>query len=150
MCTIVKVLFYRNGGHRCFVPKSKLVMFMRACSSTRSSLIYSNVCANAADVAPYTLVASVFLRTKLNDSVTHISHAVNSLLKRNSCDHFCLHILIWYSNVLPFWVNISNVSYSSMKHFRVAYMSFSVSVSLLTTLVNVSFWSPEGDNSLCS
>lgn len=146
----MKVLFYGNGGHSCFVPKFKLVMFMLVCSSASSSLIYSNVCANAADFASYTLVASMFLRTKLNTSATQISHALKSLVKRNSCRHFCLHILIWYSNVLPFWVNISNVSYSNMKHFRVAYMSFSVSVSLLTTLVNVSLWSPEGDNNLCS
>ena len=130
--------------------KSTLVMFKRVCSSTRSSMIYSNVCANAADFVSYTLVTSVFLRTKLNTSATQISHALKSLLKLNGCGHFCLHILIWYSNFFPFWVNISNVSYSNMKHFRVAYMSFSVSVSLLTTLVNVSLWSPEGDNSLCS
>jgi len=74
-------------------------------------MIYSNVCANAADLVSYTLVTSVFLRTILNTSATQISHALKSLLKRDGCGHFCLHILIWHSNVLTFWVNISNVSW---------------------------------------
>lgn len=85
-------------------------------------------------------VLYTFLRTILNTSVW----------KRNDYGYFCLHILILYSNVFPFWVNISNVSYSIMKHLRIAYMSCNVSVSLRTTLVNVNFWSPEGDTNLCS
>lgn len=149
-------MFNREGiilqewGHSCFVSKSQLITFILVCPSTCSSLIYSNVCANAADFASYTLVASVFLRTKPNTSATQICHAMKSLLKHNGCGHFCLHILILYSNFLPFWVNISNVSYSIMKHLRIAYMSLSVSVSLLTTLVNVILWSPEDEHSLCS